>query len=176
MKLVPINKREQVVAQALVDDEDYELVVQFRWTLHVDGYACRVKYLETRAEARAAGRRNRLREDVMMHRFLLGLAKGDTRQGDHEDRNRLNNQRSNLRITTIAGNTQNKSLYTGTSSSHQGVAWYKRAGKWRAYGSVGGKQYHLGYFADEDQAGAVARQWRRDHQPWFVPHSALSDG
>lgn len=37
-------------------------------------------------------------------------------------------------------------------SKYIGVGWNKRKGKWRAYTSKDGKQVHIGYFTDEDEA------------------------
>ena len=42
-----------------------------------------------------------------------------------------------------------------TSSMHRGVSWNKTRRKWKAQLSYGGRNRHLGYFADKD-AAAVA--------------------
>lgn len=81
-----------VRAYALIDAEDYELVVGHRWWLSTAGYAF----------AKGADGRS-----VLMHRLLMGCARGDQREVDHHNRNRLDNRRSNLRFCTHAENMAN---------------------------------------------------------------------
>jgi hypothetical protein len=38
------------------------------------------------------------------------------------------------------------------------VCWHKTSGKWRARIRIDGKQRHLGYFADEEEAAAAYRE------------------
>ncbi len=68
---------------ALVDDEDFEWLNHFSWTLNKKGYA---------------------KANITMHRALM-LAPKD-KQVDHKDWNKLNNQKSNLRLCTNAQNQQ----------------------------------------------------------------------
>lgn len=42
------------------------------------------------------------------HRAVKGLKKGDKRVVDHKDRNRSNNAKSNLRVTTQGENLRNR--------------------------------------------------------------------
>src|SRR5204863_9695346 len=72
---------------ALVDDQDFDLVSKFKWFRHKEGYAVSTVTLPD-------GRKGSL----LMHRLILGAKKGQLT--DHEDWNRLNNQRYNIRIAT----------------------------------------------------------------------------
>lgn len=136
----------EVRAYVVVDSADLEWLSKWRWGLTKGGYAFR--------QVRFDGTRQRR---ILMHRELLGLATGDLRQGDHIDRDRLNNRRSNLRIVTKGQNGQNKSSYRGSSSRFRGVTLERRSGKWVAQVEVGGKAHYLGKFDDEEQAAEVAR-------------------
>lgn len=79
-----------------------------------------------------------------MHRQILGLEHGDTRKGDHRDGDTLNNQRRNLRIATVAQNSQNKKKQR-SKSGMKGV-WFDRArGTWRASLETKGKTVYLGH-------------------------------
>jgi hypothetical protein len=76
----------------------------------------------------------------------------DGLQVDHIDRVRSNDTISNLRLATITQNALNRSLISHGSSGHRGVHWYKSKSLWQAYISCRGKRYHLGYFADKQEA------------------------
>lgn len=101
-----------------------------------------------------------------LSRYILGLKKGDPRQADHTDRDRLNNTRSNLRVVTHAQNGQNKSKQAGTSSRYRGVSWHKGGRKWMAEVEVQGKKTYLGLFTDEERAGEAAREARKRILPF----------
>jgi len=45
-----------------------------------------------------------------------------------------------------------------------GVYWHSVRKKWQAQGWYGGKQYHLGYFDDLDEAAAKRREFDLEHR------------
>lgn len=97
MKKIPLrNKDGEVVDWALVDDEVYEMVSAYRWHKTHYGYACKSK--------------TKLHESMWMHRFIYERVNGPIKLDhlDHIDRNRLNNQLSNLREATTLQNNLNK--------------------------------------------------------------------
>jgi hypothetical protein len=49
------------------------------------------------------------------------------------------------------------SFGSSPSSEYPGVTWFKAGQKWRAYVYEGGRQVHLGYFAEEADAAAAVR-------------------
>ena len=76
---------------ALVDDQDFESLNQFKW--HQDkGYA--YGYVEGK--------------HIYMHSLILNTPKGLF--SDHINRNRLDNRRENLRIVSHAENNQNRTI------------------------------------------------------------------
>lgn len=80
----------------------------------------------------------------------MGTPKGmDT---DHIDGNKLNNQKTNLRIATRTENARNQRPVRGGSSQYKGVGWHKAANKWRADIRINGELKYLGLFTDEIQA------------------------
>jgi len=80
-----------------------------------------------------------------MHREILGLEYGDKRQCDHrEPTQTLNNQRSNLRISTRAENNRNRGKHRNNTSGFKGVSYYKAGGTWQAQITVDYKKIHLG--------------------------------
>lgn len=130
--------------KALVDDEDYEYLSQFKWRYHGDGYAVgankKVSYLN-------------------MHRIILERKLGreltKDENTDHRDLDKLNNTRDNLRLATQSQNMANVSKHPNTSSRFKGVGWHKNTGKWQARITVKGKNTHLGLFYDEEEAAKV---------------------
>lgn len=149
MKLIQLGGHKgsgEIRGWTTVDDGDYEWLSRWKWSL-IDGYA--------RRGSRTAEGKPHL---VSMHRVLLDLEPGDSRQTDHINRDRLDNRRSNLRIVTQRENKHNMPVRKG-SSRYRGVRRSRDA--WQAYVMVDGKFHHLGVFSSEDYAGGVAFMARR---------------
>jgi hypothetical protein len=114
---------------ALVDDEDYEWLSQWKWCAHREGsnwYAVRNDY---------SGDRPRM---VQMHRLIVGAPPG--LEVHHVNEDGLHDYRANLLIVT---RSQHKSIsrinrkQRGCSSIYTGVCWHKSAKRWMA------QIYHL---------------------------------
>jgi hypothetical protein len=124
---------------ALVDDDDYERVSQFKWG------AAKMNHRWI-AQATVGWYKQ-----AQMHRFILGLEKGDPREVDHINRNSLDNRKSNLRIATRSQNMANRPKDRGEySSKYKGVC--KVRGRWIAYIRVMGKLTYLGTHEIEEEA------------------------
>lgn len=89
---------------------------------------------------------------LLMHRLLLGLPYGDKREGDHRNGDGLNNRRSNLRIATHRQNSNNARLSRANASGFKGVSWSEERGCWRAQIKRDGVRYHIGNYADPEEA------------------------
>lgn len=129
---------------ALVDNADYNWLNSYKWFA-----------LETRKKfyaARNVRLSNTKQIRITMHRQILGLKRGDKREGDHRDHNTLNNCRDNLRIGTHQQNCFNQKSPLNTSSQFKGVCWNKNHKKWMAYISINGVRKHLGFFKIEKYA------------------------
>jgi len=129
---------------ALVDDEDFERVNQYKWRavlvnnkLYASG--------EYRKRDGSVGNRR-------MHRFILSLPAGRIPLTDHRDGNGLNNQKSNIRVATSLQNNRNARKRSDNSSGFKGVSLYKPYDKWRATIRVNGVKKHLGYFSNPKDA------------------------
>ena len=90
----------------------------------------------------------------MVHRVIFEMHNGPIPEGmevDHADRNRLNNDISNLRLSTERDQCTNSSLRHDNTSGYKGV--YKRSyGKFRAMLKVEGKNMQLGEFDTAEEA------------------------
>ncbi len=138
MKRIPLTNSKLF---ALVDDCDYKLISQYRWSLyrpHNVNYAV--------AYVMEGGKRKALR----MHRVILGSEHAII---DHINGNGLDNSRGNLRAATSSQNQANMRSRTKSSSKYKGVS--RKNGKWVAQIQYEKKKIHLGYYQSECEA-AVA--------------------
>jgi len=129
---------------ALVDDEDYPGLSQYKWSAFKHGNTYHVsRHAKSDLTKKYCA--------IYMHAAIIGTPKGF--ETDHINGDGLDNRRINLRITTTRENQQNR--HTPKTSKFPGVCRFERTGKWRAYIKIGGKQHHLGLFDDEETAGIV---------------------
>lgn len=155
---IPLKARGGGVrAWAIVDEADYEWAVQFNWSLNPSGYAVRNKPRPEPSKYWTS----------LMHRELLGLERGDRREADHINRDRLDNRRSNLRVVTHKQNGQNQGCNrrVNRSSKYRGVSWHKATQKWWAYVRIDGVLKSAGYYHVEEEAAAAASALRAKHWP-----------
>lgn len=141
MKEIPLTRGQF----AIVDDADFEWLNKWKWQAQKNAttyYAVRTDY--------SKGKRNPVL--IYMHCEILGLIKDSAIEGDHRDRNGLNNQRNNLRLATRSQNCANRAVYKKCSSKYNGVGWHKVTNKWSAYIGKDNEQYHLGIFETEIEA------------------------
>jgi len=109
-----------------------------------------------------------------MHREILGISQaGRLLQGDHINRNRLDNRKANLRIVDPAGQAQNHSARRGSTSPFRGVSWHSVTGKWQARVGLDGRQHHLGVFSTEEEAARIAALFRIRYMPYATDKVAL---
>ena len=90
--------------------------------------------------------------------YLLYYGKWPEGEIDHRNGDGLNNRPRNLLDVIRQENNRNKRKYSNNRSGFTGVAWDKRAGKWKVHIKIDGKQKHLGYFADCNEAAAAYRK------------------
>ena len=99
---------------------------------------------------------------IKMHRLILGLEKGDQREGDHINGDSLDNRDENLRIADDSQNAHNAKTRRDSRSGRKGVSWHKASGKWYARIKKDGKEISVGYFTNIEDAviarGRVASQ------------------
>jgi hypothetical protein len=137
MKQIKLNNSADFV---LVDDEDFERVSQYKWSIRGDHKGAVGRYTFTHKT-----KHHTLAQEVMQQPRVMF---------DHIDRNPLNNQKSNLRVASYAANAYNSTKTLGKfTSQYKGVYWDKIKGKWRARITVQQKLKSLGEFASEVNAG-----------------------
>lgn len=74
---------------------------------------------------------------------------------DHIDRNKTNNNPSNLREATISQNIANTGVFKNNTCGLKGTRFHKQNKKWQAQITFQGKRYHLGYYSTKEEAHEV---------------------
>jgi hypothetical protein len=152
MKKVTIHKLVRMISEVevLVDDADYALVAQHKWSVNTAGYVT--------AWMLVAGKKTK----VLLSRFLLNAPKGIL--VDHKDGNTLDHRRKNLRLCSYAENARNgKAKRTKNRSSiYKGVSFFTRYGKWKAQITLNREQMNIGYFDNEIHAALAYDLWAKE--------------
>lgn len=137
VKEIPLTKGRV----ALVDDEDYEHLMQWKWHLYNKGYANRT----IEAPREAGGKRKKT--GCQMHRYIMNAPKGS--MIDHINGDKLDNRKENLRFCTDQQNKMNcppRKKYKGASrvkSCHN---------RWEVQIRVNGKKLYIGMYDSEEKA------------------------
>jgi hypothetical protein len=93
----------------MVDDDDYEELNQYKWSLSQNGYVTRAMQVE--------GKFIRF----LMHRLVNKTT--EKLVTDHINRNKLDNRKSNLRSVTYAVNRLNTGLNSNNVSGLKRLSW-----------------------------------------------------
>lgn len=128
MKTIKLNSGVEI----FVSDEDFEWISKKSWNISQRGYARTNTFV------------NGVRKTVHLHR-LIAQAKPN-QLVDHINRNKLDNQRSNLRIVSSSLNSINRSKSKRTLSKYKGVSKHPRG--WQVYI----KSHYVGLFQTEIEA------------------------
>lgn len=129
---------------AIVDDEDYEWLNQWKWHFS-NGYAQRNASIKNKQK----------RCIIKMHRQIMNLLKKDGKQVDHINQETLDNRRKNLRLSNKSTNGMNRGKQSNNKSGFKGVSWSKPRKMWIAQIRLDGKQVCLGVFSTPESAHAA---------------------
>lgn len=143
MKLIDISTKSHPNVFAMVDDDDFDHLSQWKWSVEKRRNTC---------YAIRCVRRDGKKTTIRMHVEIMGRQALDI---DHRDRNGLNNQRSNLRSATETQNMWNVAKWGGKTSKYKGVSWCQKYGRWKSHIRMNGKRVYLGSYATEELAAAA---------------------
>lgn len=138
VKEIPLHGKYGEGRFAIVDDDDYEILKDYKWYVGTHGYAQRCKYKNGRTEA------------ILMHRVILNARDGEL--VDHINGNKLDNRKENLRIANQAQNMRNCGIRATNTSGYKGVRFHKASKKWKAEITKDYKNYHIGMFDTPEEA------------------------
>lgn len=125
---------------ALVDDQDFNLVSQFKWR----SFSPRNVFYAVANIKAPKGKGHGL----LMHRLLMGV-KG--KSIDHINGNGLDNRRENLRLATAKQNAFNIPKRKGCTSRFKGVSWDASKKRWESK-LMADRKIFIGRFSDEVEA------------------------
>ena len=97
---------------AIVDDEDFEHLSQWKWCTNGDGYAGRNVPDETKASGWVF---------ITMHLVLMGKQPG--KEIDHINGDKLDNRRANLRFVTRSQNQTNRPILPSIYKKQRAFRW-----------------------------------------------------
>lgn len=158
MKLKLHSKQE---AYTIIDDEDYDKVSKFKWYLSRYGYARTSAYIGT-----INGKEQRI--EYRLHRFLLSAPKG--KEVDHVNRDKLDNRKHNLRLSTRSQNMANTGLSVDNTTGFRGVSSHKNA--WQASIRFNGKLIYLGRYTSPQKA---AKAYNEKAKELFSDFAYIND-
>lgn len=138
-KEIPLTKGKV----ALVDDEDFARVNQFKW--HAICPKNRAWYAAHSSRDESNWKKRHI---IYLHRFLMNPAKGQVI--DHINGNGLDCRRSNMRICSIQENNRNSR--PRRTSQLKGLFFDKRTKTWRARIKDNGTSIFIGTFVTEKDA------------------------
>lgn len=138
MAKIPVQSEGGTV-YALIDEADLPAVQKHKWHIYQEYVATELSKVEGK------------KRFIRLHRFLIPDVPFD-HVVDHKDGDKLNNQRSNLRVCTRTENARNRKKWRSkVSSSYKGV-FLVANGKYQARIFHDEKDKRLGTFATELEA------------------------
>jgi hypothetical protein len=153
-------KHKKEIYDCLIDDEDFDLVNDYKWYIHSrTGYA--------RGRKKNPQKKNNF---ISMHRLVMRVLDKPEVEIDHTKHNKLDNRKSELRICNRSGNTSNRTSYG--SSQYLGVGWDKQHQMWKAsigYTLDGIKKFkNIGIFKEEENAAKAYDEAAKKYHKEFA--------
>lgn len=160
---IPLHGKIAAGRVALIDEDDFELVAPYRWNVREvwkDGKYVSGPYALTSLPRRDNGGKA---PSLLMHVLIMGQP-----WIDHIDGNTLDNRKSNLRLATPEQNARNRRMRQSGKSQYKGVALVEANGRWIAHIGYGGKDNHIGVYANETSAAYAYDMAAREHYGEFA--------
>ena len=152
----------------IIDKEDYNLVNQYCWHKHQDGYlrTCCNHIIDKNGRIH--------NKYILMHRLIMNMGKYDCNDKfeiDHINGKPYDNRKENLRIVTHMQNMKNIKLSVSNTSGYKGMHWCKLEKKWKAFIAVNKRTIHLGTFANKEDAINARKEAEKKYYNKFSRNS-----
>lgn len=160
---LPLRDRTRaIVAFAVIDADQAHLLEQ---TWHLTGGETSLRRIYARSSRGA-----------LLHHVVYGAKPLPGFVIDHVNGLPLDNRRANLRVLSMAENSQNVRRIAPAASRYRNVGIGRRGARlpWVARVGLNGVVHGLGYYEHELEAAAVAEAFRREHMP-FSPREDIPD-
>jgi hypothetical protein len=145
MKTIKLSR--QLVT--VVDDDDYDFLMQWKWSADHKGYAIRS---EKRTET---GRT--FRKQLYMHRVIMGA--NPLILVDHINGDVLDNRKENLRFATHPENMRNRRIQRNNKTGYKGVGYNPKKNRYYSYLKVNGKSRIVFLTRDKAEAAHIYNQF-----------------
>ena len=137
-KAIPLTRGKYT----LVDEEDYEWLMQLRWFAYCGKY--------TFYAVRSSLERSDKRQNIKMHRLIMNCPKGMV--VDHINHDGLDNRKKNLRICSHSENNRYcRKSYVG--NLYKGVSLLR--GRWQVNIRANNRSIYLGIYDSQEDAARV---------------------
>ncbi len=157
---IPLTKNQH----AIIDDEDYEKVNQFKWYARYDknvkSYYANVKINKKSSKVKF----------LIMHRYIMDCPKGKI--VDHINHDTLDNRKSNLRICTYSQNQMNRKIMNTNKIGLKGVFKLTNSLKYGVEITVNKKRINIGRFENRFLA---AKAYNKAAKKYFGEYAYLND-
>lgn len=147
-KLIPLTRG----LHAIVDDEDYEWLIQWKWCCKTSNKGGTRPYAV------------RTKKNILMHRIIINAPDGLL--VDHINGETLDNRRCNLRLANNSQNVWNQRTQQNRknkTSQFKGVSWDKKGRIWRPRIRIKQNVILLGSFDSETDAALAYDTAARAH-------------
>ena len=144
---------------ALVDEELYEELNEYIWSLGTRGYIQYTSHKSITNKITAYGRR--------MHRIIMQISDRNILI-DHKNHKPWDNRTDNLRVASKNNNAHNRLPNKKSVSQYKGVKWHKSMGRWQITLNIDNEIIHGGSFDDEIMAAKRYDQLARIHHKEFA--------
>lgn len=141
------------------DLEDYDKIKDYYWSVNNDGYLSANK------------------NTIFFHRIILGIDSISWvhNRADHKNHNKLDNQKSNLRIVNPNQNTMNSSLRSDNKSGVKGVIWNIKNNNWNVQIGINGKNKYLGSFLKFEDAVKAREEAEEEYFGEFRYNNSINN-
>ena len=139
----------------MIDDEDYDVVSQFKWSVSKAGKKYYAKASVPQSQLKSEGRKGC---SIHLHALIMRFP---SKLVDHINGDTLDCRKENLREATSSQNSANRNgIHAKNTSGYRGVSFDKINHKWRAKVQVGLKHKTVGRFARIQDAINAAKEAR----------------